>query len=68
MKFKDFLAGLELLKPYIEPENEFDWIHPEHDILYIGPQGEKVPDEIHEKLEELGFIWGDDVQSYYFYC
>lgn len=68
MKFKDFLAGLELLKPYIEPDNEFDWIHPEHDVLYIGSPGGILPSEVHEKLEGLGFIWGDDVESYYFYC
>ncbi len=57
---KDLIEALTLLLPYFE-EGSYHSRNPthcEHDVLLVFPEKE-VPEDVIERLSELGFSWGE---------
>jgi hypothetical protein len=64
MKWRPLLEGLQILDKYIDDDSYATSVA--HDVLYAGPEAAgKINDEDRKRLEELGWSFDDEVDSFY---
>lgn len=54
MRIRDFIAGLEILKPYYG-DNDYQ-LGAEHDIIYLYPTERPLTPEDVKRMRELGWF------------
>lgn len=65
MNWGNFRKGIEVLSKYVDDENR-SALSAHHDQIYAGPDvADKISDEDKKRLEELGWGFDDEVDSYY---
>ena len=64
MKWGALREGIQILDKYIDDTAYAT--SATHDVLYAGPEAiDKISDEDKKRLEELGWGFDDEVDSYY---
>lgn len=60
MTFLDILAGFKILEKYISPN---DYIHAEHDQIWVAEYNLPLTEEEKAQMEKLGFFEDNDSWS-----
>lgn len=64
MNLKDFLAGIEILKPHYKESDGYH-LGADHDVIYLYPTDTPLNDDEVQQMKELGFCQdGADEDDY----
>lgn len=65
---KDMIEALQIFLSYMDEDKRWPFVC-EHDVLYVhgAPSRSQVSDEHAARLDEIGFMWDDDLECWFSY-